>query len=107
MNRCPTAGWGSDLAPLFFFSRRGLAERAMYPLVQPGIPPRPLRGVVAQYIGKPPPAERDTHIRQRKLCRAEPALVGIIADAQIELPDAVLMQGGHRSLNDKQTRGTV
>jgi hypothetical protein len=64
----------------------------MYPLVQPRIPPQPLRGVVAQYIRKPPPAKRYTHIRQRKLCRAEPALVGIVADAQVELPDAVLMQ---------------
>src|ERR1700732_952796 len=62
---------------------------------------QPLRGAIAQNVRNSPPAERGTCICQRKRHRAEPALEGIVADAQVELPNAVLVQGGHRSFDDE------
>jgi hypothetical protein len=69
--------------------------------------PQMLHGVVAQRIGHSPPTERDAYIHQGKPRGAEPALVVVIADAQVELPNALLVQRRHRSLYDKQTRRTA
>src|SRR5271168_2810983 len=68
---------------------------------------QPLRGAIAQNIGNSPPAERNAGIRERKLHRTEAALESIIADAQIELAHALLVQRRHRSLDDEPARGTV
>jgi hypothetical protein len=56
---------------------------------------------------KPPPAKRHAYIGQRKLRGAESPFVAIVTNAQIELPDAILMQGRHRSLDNEQPWRTV
>src|ERR1700719_1146618 len=86
---------------------RLFTQRTTYPFAQPGMAPQPLRGTVTQHIGNSPPAERNADVCQRKRCSAKPALEGIIADTQIELPNAFRVQGGHRSLDDEPARRTV
>src|ERR1700752_538362 len=97
------SGW----CRLLFLVMRQFSQRTSDPSGQPWMTPHELCGVVAHHIRNAPPPNRNTRIRQRKLDRAEPALVAIIADAEVKLPDAVSMQSSHRSFDDKQTRGAA
>ena len=46
-------------------------------------------GAIAQHIGPAAPAQRRGDIGERQRRHAEAALVGIIADAEIEFPDTI------------------
>src|SRR5258708_20048 len=78
---------------ILFVILRQLSQRTSDPFGQPGMTPQPLRGAIAQDARKSPPAERDACIGQGKLHRAEPAFEGVIADAQVEITNARLVQG--------------
>src|ERR1700761_7362950 len=97
------SGWWCRLS---FLVMRYFFQRTPDPSGQPWMTSHKLCGVVAQDIRNASPSKRDTRVRQRKLDRSEPALVIIISNAEIELPDTVFMQGRHRSFDDEQTRGT-
>src|ERR1700743_2879305 len=97
------SGW---YRPLFLVMRQ-FSQRPPDPSGQPWMTPHELCGVVAHDIRNTSPSERDTRIRQRKLDRSEPALVAIITNAEVELPDAVFMQRSHRPFDDEQTRGAA
>src|SRR5215469_16701346 len=88
----------------------GLAERtdrAPHAFRKPWIAPQPLRGAVAQQIRRAAPGQRDTDIGERQASRAEAPLVVVIADAEIEIAHALLMQRRHRAFDAEQARRAI
>src|SRR5947209_8594210 len=99
--------FSSTGADFLFAVMSEFAQCAPDPLGEPRIAPQPLRQAIAQHEGNAAPAERHADIGKRKLPGAEPALEGIVADAQVELADAILVQRSHGALDDEAARRTV
>src|ERR1700722_1256081 len=100
----PAGGSAGDLA---FFAVRLLAEQAAEPGCEPWIAAELAHRAIAQFVWNSAPAQRRRDIGQRYRDYAEPALIGIIADAEIESPDAVAVQRGHGAFDDQSARRAV
>src|SRR4051794_36752042 len=77
------------------------AERSFDISREPGMAAELARGAITQRIRPSAPAQRRGDIDQGKRRHAEPALVGVVADAEIEHSHAILVQSGHGASDDQ------
>src|SRR3978361_1027218 len=79
---------------LALFARGRLAAQAIEPRGELRMTPNFTRDAIAQRMGNAAPTQRGREIDQRDRSHAEAALIGIVADAEIEFAHAVLVKGG-------------